>query len=47
VRAQRAGFRIIEEPIHFIYRREGESKMHFWQTSVSYLSLLRMSWRER
>jgi glycosyltransferase involved in cell wall biosynthesis len=41
IRAQKAGYRIREEPIHFIYRREGESKMKFWPTSLSYLSLLR------
>jgi dolichol-phosphate mannosyltransferase len=46
VRAQKAGYRIIEEPIQFIYRREGQSKMKFWATSVSYLSLLRMWWRD-
>lgn len=41
IRAHRAGFRIAEEPIHFIFRREGQSKMKFWATSISYLSLLR------
>jgi 4-amino-4-deoxy-L-arabinose transferase-like glycosyltransferase/GT2 family glycosyltransferase len=41
IEAQRAGYRIVEEPIHFIYRREGQSKMEFWPTSFSYLSLLR------
>lgn len=45
IRAESAGFRTIEEPIHFIYRREGQSKMHFVATSLSYLSLLRMWWR--
>lgn len=40
IRAHKAGYRIVEQPIHFIYRREGESKMQFWATSVSYLSLL-------
>lgn len=44
--AQNAGYRIAEEPIHFIYRRDGTSKMHFWPTSLSYLSLLR-TWRKR
>lgn len=46
IRAQKAGYRVIEEPIHFIYRREGISKMKFWTTSVSYLSLLR-TWFKR
>jgi dolichol-phosphate mannosyltransferase len=35
------GYRIAEEPIHFCYRRRGQSKMAFWQTSASYLLLLR------
>lgn len=39
--ASRSGLRISEAPIHFIYRREGVSKMHFWTTVLSYLSLLR------
>ncbi|HEX2224785.1 MAG TPA: glycosyltransferase [Thermoanaerobaculia bacterium] len=38
--AHRAGFRIAEEPIHFIYRQEGRSKMEIWPTTVSYLRLL-------
>lgn len=46
IRAHDAGYRIIEEPIHFIYRREGRSKMHFLPTSLSYLSLLR-TWLRR
>jgi dolichol-phosphate mannosyltransferase len=41
IRASRCGFRLAEEPICFRYRRHGESKMAFWQTSWSYLSLLR------
>jgi len=41
IQLQRAGFRIVEEPIHFIYRREGVSKMELVPTSLSYLSLLR------
>ena len=40
IRAHRAGFRIAEEPIHFIYRQEGQSKMGIWPTTVSYLKLL-------
>ena len=42
IRAGRAGLRVEEAPIHFIYRREGTSKMHFWTTVLSYLTLLRM-----
>jgi dolichol-phosphate mannosyltransferase len=41
IRAHRAGFTIAEEPIHFIYREEGRSKMAIWPTTVSYLKLLR------
>lgn len=41
IRAHRAGFKIGEEPIHFIYRKEGRSKMGIWPTTVSYLKLLR------
>ncbi|HVT14845.1 MAG TPA: glycosyltransferase [Thermoanaerobaculia bacterium] len=41
IRASRCGYRLAEEPIHFRYRRHGESKMAFWPTSLSYLSLLR------
>jgi dolichol-phosphate mannosyltransferase len=41
IRAHRAGFILGEEPIHFIYRREGQSKMRIWETTVSYLRLLR------
>ena len=47
IRARRAGLRVEEEPIHFIYRREGTSKMRFWTTVLSYLSLLRMSLQRR
>jgi glycosyltransferase involved in cell wall biosynthesis len=43
IRAARAGLRVEEAPIHFTYRREGTSKMHFWTTAFSYLALLRMS----
>ena len=35
-----AGLSISEEPIHFIYRVYGASKMNLWKTSKSYLSLL-------
>lgn len=43
--AHRAGFRICEEPIHFIYRQEGRSKMAIWPTTASYLRLLRSRFR--
>jgi glycosyltransferase involved in cell wall biosynthesis len=43
IRAARARLRIEEAPIHFIYRREGRSKMYFWPTVFSYFRLLRMS----
>jgi dolichol-phosphate mannosyltransferase len=39
--AHRAGFTLAEEPIHFIYRKEGRSKMGLSSTSLSYLRLLR------
>jgi dolichol-phosphate mannosyltransferase len=45
IRAHRAGFKIAEEPIHFIYREEGRSKMEIWPTTVSYLQLLRPRFR--
>jgi dolichol-phosphate mannosyltransferase len=32
--------RIVEEPIHFIFRKEGRSKMLIGKTALSYLSLL-------
>ena len=41
IHASRSGYRLAEEPIYFRYRRHGESKMAFWPTSLSYLSLLR------
>ncbi len=40
IRACRMGLRVDEEPIHFIFRRQGRSKMAFWRTSLSYLALL-------
>jgi dolichol-phosphate mannosyltransferase len=40
IRAHQMDLRVIEEPIHFIFRREGRSKMDFWRTSLSYLALL-------
>ena len=45
VRAQRAGYRLAEEPIHFVFRRQGTSKLRFWETSFSYLRLLFTRWR--
>lgn len=39
--AHRAGFALGEEPIHFIYRQEGRSKMGIAATTLSYLRLLR------
>lgn len=47
IRANGLGMKIVEEPIHFIFRTEGTSKMHIWTTAVSYLSLMRMGlWRK-
>jgi dolichol-phosphate mannosyltransferase len=42
IRAKALGMRIVEEPIHFIFRRQGVSKMRFLTTTLSYLSLLRL-----
>jgi dolichol-phosphate mannosyltransferase len=42
IRARALGVKIIEEPIHFIFRQQGVSKMHFLTTTRSYLSLLRL-----
>ncbi|HVS00718.1 MAG TPA: glycosyltransferase [Thermoanaerobaculia bacterium] len=42
IRANNAGLRIVEEPIHFIFRREGTSKMAIVTTCLSYLRLLWM-----
>ncbi len=39
IRISAAGYRIIEEPIHFIFRQQGSSKLPFWMTSWSYLGL--------
>ena len=39
LRGSAAGLSISEEPIHFIYRVYGASKMNLWKTSKSYLSL--------
>ncbi len=37
--ASAAGHKIIEEPIQFIFRVAGESKMMLWSTTLSYLRL--------
>ena len=47
IRARRAGLRVEEAPIHFIYRRAGTSKMRFWTTVFSYLTLLLMGLQSR
>jgi dolichol-phosphate mannosyltransferase len=39
--ASQQGMRIVEEPIHFIHRTRGTSKMRIVKTSMSYLGLLR------
>lgn len=41
LRADDMGMKLAEEPIHFVFRRHGKSKMGLWDTSRSYLSLLR------
>jgi dolichol-phosphate mannosyltransferase len=38
--ATRQRMRIVEEPIHFVYRTRGTSKMRIFQTSGSYVKLL-------
>jgi len=47
IRASARGYRIVEQPIHFHYRVEGRSKMGFWSTSLSYLTLLGGALRSR
>jgi len=42
IRAKARGMKIVEEPIHFIFRTRGTSKMHIGKTAVSYLSLLKL-----
>ncbi len=44
IRAGVAGMSIVEEPIHFVYRRAGSSKMDILETSWSYVGLLRPLW---
>ena len=41
IRAHWAGLRIVEEPIRFVFRTEGQSKLRVLPTTLSYLSLLR------
>lgn len=41
IRAHHLGLSVVEEPIRFIFRREGRSKMAFGKTCMSYLRLLR------
>jgi hypothetical protein len=45
IRAIARGMRIVEEPIHFIFRTRGTSKMQIGKTAVSYLSLLKLAFR--
>jgi dolichol-phosphate mannosyltransferase len=47
IRASARGYRIVEQPIHFHYRVGGRSKMGFWSTSLSYLTLLGGGLRSR
>ncbi len=41
MRAHGLGYRMVEEPIQFVFRTAGESKMRIFATASSYLSLLR------
>ena len=43
IRASAAGMRLGEEPIQFVFREQGRSKMAFVQTTLSYLGLLSTS----
>ncbi len=45
IRARVAGHRIVEEPIHFIFRTDGKSKMHVPTTLISYVALLTLRFR--
>ena len=47
VLARRAGLTTREEPISFVYRVQGRSKMGFLATSTSYLSLFRTAFGRR
>ncbi len=42
IRARASGLAMGEEPIHFIFRKRGVSKMRFWKTVLSYLKLFRL-----
>ncbi len=42
IRARASGHSMGEEPIHFIFRKQGISKMRFWQTVSSYVRLFRL-----
>ena len=41
ISAHQAGLKIAEEPIRFVFRTEGQSKLRILPTTLSYLSLLR------
>ena len=45
IRARSLRMSIAEEPIHFIFRTAGRSKMHIVRTALSYLSLLGLRFR--
>ena len=45
IRAKASGLRIVEEPIHFIFRQQGISKMRFLTTTLSYISLLKLGFQ--
>lgn len=47
IRANALGLSIVEEPIHFIFRKAGESKMKLLATAFSYTSLFRAAPRRR
>ncbi|HEV8231351.1 MAG TPA: glycosyltransferase [Thermoanaerobaculia bacterium] len=45
--ATASGLEIVEEPIHFVYRIRGTSKMNLWRTSGSYIAMLRRRLRAK
>jgi dolichol-phosphate mannosyltransferase len=47
VQAHARGMVIVEEPIHFIFRKEGVSKMNLAATAWSYLFLFRAASRKK
>ncbi|MGH9613960.1 MAG: glycosyltransferase [Bryobacteraceae bacterium] len=47
MRAHALGLRIVEEPIQFVFRTAGESKMKLFPTAHSYLALLASSYLSR